>query len=809
MKSISLRSLLTGILIFAFGIISAQAPNYNMTLSGQLAYPGQALSNIWHYVGSNGNEYALVGAQNGLSIVNVTNPANPVQITQVPGPSCSWREVKTWGNYAYVTTECGSIGLQIIDLTNLPNPSVPVYTWTPTIMSTQLQTIHALHADNGKLYLYGSNIGNGGVIIASVATTPTNPQYLGIYNTNYVHDGYVRNDTLYGGHIYAGYFSVMNLTNPASPQVLQTQNTPSNFTHNTWLPTFNSKFLFTTDEVNNSYLASYDIQNLGNIQELDRIQSQNAGGGSVVHNTHIINVGGNDFAVTSWYKDGVVITDVGRPNNMVNVAWYDTYTQGQGGGFSGCWGVNPYLPSGKIIASDINNGLFVLNPTYTRACYLEGTITDFSTGLPINGASVQILTTPGNASSAPNGFYGTGNAVAGTYSVQYSKPGYFSQTISVTLNNGVVTTQNVALVPIATIPITGQVIQLWNGAGIPNARVKVWNATFRFDTITDANGNFTFPSGYPGTYEIMAGKWTYWTQCAGNVNISSTSGPLVIALDSGYYDDFTLNYNWTISSTATDGFWERGEPRGTSNGNSQANPEYDVNNDCFENAFVTGNQGNSAGDDDVDGGHTTLISPVMNLTGYPNPYLRYSRWFYNGGGSGMPNDTLKISISNGTTTVAVDVVTAISGPQSTWIQRAYKISQYIPITSTMQVRVRAVDASPGHIVEGGFDYFRITDSSITTSFVHDVKTIENQIVVYPNPLSENSKIMYALTELPGGWGSIELVGLSGQIIQSSRINAKVGDFQVQPGIPQGIYFVVAKGSDGNLLGTPFKIVKTR
>ncbi|MCC7303178.1 MAG: choice-of-anchor B family protein [Bacteroidia bacterium] len=429
----------------------SQVPNHNVTLANNYVYTGQSLSNIWYYVDELGNEYALVGAQNGIAILNVTNPLAPVPVCQLSGPSSTWREIKTVGNYAYVTTESGSVGLQIVDLNPLPAaPTVSdVYYWTPTINSQTLSTIHALHAEAGRLYLYGSNIGAKGVIIADVSGTPTVPVYLGMWNVNYVHDGYVRNNKCYAGHIYAGQFSIMDVSNPASiPTAVPTQTTPGAFTHNTWLATQNDDTLYTTDEVNNSYLTSYDISNPGNIKELDRVQSQNAGGGSIVHNTHIIRKNNNDFAVTSWYKDGIVITDCGRPWNLINVAWYDTYTQGSGSGFNGCWGVCPFLPSGTIVASDMANGVFVLTPTYQRACYLEGTITDFVTGLPINGASVVINTISVNTTSISSGFYATGYHLSGNYTATYSKTGYFPQTVNVVLSNGVVTIQDIQLVPL-------------------------------------------------------------------------------------------------------------------------------------------------------------------------------------------------------------------------------------------------------------------------------------------------------------------------------------------------------------------------
>jgi hypothetical protein len=129
----------------------------NITLRSQLTYPGKQLSNIGGYVDSLGNEYALVGHSEGLSIVNVQDPDNPFIVQEIPGPNSIWREVKTWQKYAYVTTEGGSGGLTIVDLSNLPSSNLPYQNWAPTIttpVSTYtLSTIHALHIDNGYVYL--------------------------------------------------------------------------------------------------------------------------------------------------------------------------------------------------------------------------------------------------------------------------------------------------------------------------------------------------------------------------------------------------------------------------------------------------------------------------------------------------------------------------------------------------------------------------------------------------------------------------------------------------------------------------------
>ncbi len=444
------------ILISVFCILHSpsHSQNINIGFASSLSYGTQELSNIWGWVHPiTGKEYALVGAADGLSIVDVTNPAAPFQIVEIPPQdtnslNCIWREVKTWGNYAYITTECGQTGLQIIDLTNLPSPVLATVNWKPVIGTDTLKRIHALHIDNGKLYLYGGNL--QGCVVADVSTTPMNPIYLGSYNTGgYIHDGYVQGDTMYAGHIWAGTVGIVDMSNPANGVLLASFQTPNFFTHNTWLSS-DSKICFTTDEKDGAFLTAFDISNLGNIFETDRIKS-NPADSTMVHNTYIINKSGIDYAVTSWYKDGITIVDAARPHNLVQVGNYDTSPL-SGKGYGGCWGVYPYFPSGTIVASDIELGLFVLTPTYTRACYLEGKVTDCSNGNPILGVNVtiQIINPTSNANedvTDANGDYAVGVAAPGTYQVVFSKTGFISDTDIVVMSAGVVNIHNVQVCP--------------------------------------------------------------------------------------------------------------------------------------------------------------------------------------------------------------------------------------------------------------------------------------------------------------------------------------------------------------------------
>lgn len=771
--------------------VSAQL---NITLKSNLSYNGDALSNIGGYVDSAGNEYALVGYEQGLSIVDVTNPATPVVKFNIPGTTSIWREVKTWQNYAYVTTEGCCNGLQIVNLGYLPD-SVQVKYWTGDgAIAGQLETIHALHVEEGYVYLFGSNLFNGSGLIVDL-TDPWNPVYKSHTPGTYIHDGYVRNDTLWSAHIYDGYFSVFNVTNKSNPVLLATQNTPTNFTHNTWLNDAGT-VLFTTDENTGSYLGSYDITDLNNIRELDRLQLT-PGSGSVIHNTHTL----NDYEVISWYKDGVAIVDVSRPDNMIVTGFYDTYPQGSGNGFNGAWGVYPFLPSGNLVVSDIDNGLFVLTPTYIRGCYLEGLVTDSVTGLPINNAVVTILGPSITKNTRLNGQYKTGLAAAGLYDIQFSKAGYATKTITgVSLQNGLLVNLNVQLVStIAQLTLTGQVLESGSGTPVAGATIKLSGSLGDYTIASDPAGQFSIPGFFTGSYSLTAGKWGYQTTCSSNQNITGATGPLTITLDKGYYDDFALDFGWTVSGPSGNA-WERGAPIGTTLQGNLANPSADVTGDCGNLAMVTDNGGGGPWDNDVDQGSTILTSPVFDLTGIVNPQVLYSRWFFNGGTTnGAPDDSMKIYLSNGSATVMIEGL-GPANSSSSWTPVIIPVSNFLTPTATMQLIIDVGDPGPiFNIVEGGLDLFSVDGS--TVSVVETTGNNQPALSALQNPFTTETTLL--LPAPAGKTTALTVYTTDGRLVE--RIALTAGQTRVTMGqrYPSGVYLVHLSGTTT----APVKVVK--
>lgn len=410
----------------------------NMQQVGHLAYSNE-LSDIWGYVDSEGNEYALVGVYNGFSVVSLADPANPEEVFFGPGPQSIWRDIKTWGDYAYVSNESGE-GVFIVDLSPLPDSPITT-TANFTGDTYAFSTVHNLFIDEfGKLYIFGANNGNGGAIICDLTQDPMNPVELGRFDNFYLHDAMARGDTLWGAGLYEGVLAAIDVSDPSNTQIMGTVSTPSQFTHNTWVSD-DGTHVYTTDEVSSGFVGAYNVTDLSNMFETDRVRAS-TGNNVIPHNVHVI----NDFLVTSYYTSGIVVHDAKFPEKLFEVAYFDTSPNFSGGTFNGCWGAYPYLPSGLILATDIEEGLYVLEIDYIRASYLEGSVRDIDTNIPIFNAQVQVMDTELSTQTNFGGFYSFGTLLSGTYDIRFSATGYHELIVEdVVIINGEIAQLNVEL----------------------------------------------------------------------------------------------------------------------------------------------------------------------------------------------------------------------------------------------------------------------------------------------------------------------------------------------------------------------------
>ncbi len=742
------------------------------------------LNDVWGHVDAFGNEYALVGARKGTSIVNVTIPSNPIEVYWEEGAESIWRDVNTWQNYAYVTTEAES-GLLIIDLNSLPDAAGITSTYYTGTLGSEWQSAHTLFIDSsGYAYIMGANRGNGGVIILDIHTDPMNPIEVGTFDNWYCHDGYVLGDTMYLAHIADGFMSIVDISDKANPILLGIKTTHNTFTHNIWTSP-DGQFGFSTDEVSGAFIGSYDLTDPANIVELDLVQSS-PGKNVIPHNVHYM----NEYLIASYYSDGVVIFDASRPHNLIQVANFDTYPT-QTTGFDGTWASYPFLPSGIIVAADITEGLFIARPTYKRASFLEGNVVNSSNNLPLSDVEVGISNQDYSEKTKTNGDYATGVSGDGVFQAVFFKVGFYPQIIDVTLNAGIVTVLNVSLVPIPKFNFKIHVKDKVTNQVILGANVRLTSSLTTDGILSNGLGEADFQLYYIENYQITVGKWLYKTSCF-DQEINQSTGEITVYLEKGIYDDFAFDFGWTTSTiAATTGLWERGKPNATS---SNSAPGFDSVNDCESMAFVTGNDPSINPDfDNIKYGLVALYSPIFDLTDAKTPFIHYERWFYNFHGPFPPfDDTLKIYLSNGLKTVLIDSQSSDVSKFYFWNQKSYLVSDYIDLTENMQIILKASDYQPTiNITEAGIDNFYI--DSIDHFKIKEIP-FSGELTIFPNPTQDKLFVYNSKKDIV--WTIYDLNGkeIISKTVLESDLEFNLLQFQT------GIYFV--KSEEG-----VYKIVK--
>lgn len=357
----------------------SQLANQNMTLlANRNTHPPQSgglYSAIWGYRAPNGREYAILGCRNGVAFFDVTDSANIVEVDFHPGGNTNWREMKTYSHYAYIVTDVSAgVGLTIIDLQYLPDSVRFVKNWTFSGFTLG----HTISQEGPYLYISGGNASGGenGVRILDLTNNPETPVLRGQWTTQYIHDCRVLRDTIWGANIYAtgggtGSIYVISAVNKDNPTLINSWvNNPTPGPHNIAI-TGDRKFALTTDEIPQGTLPRqlkiWNIQNLSNVTQAAVWRPTGMNDSSVVHNVEIY----GNYALVAHYSAGVRLVNITNPAAPVEVAWYDTYPQNNRHNYDGCWGVY-MLPSGKIIASDRQTGLYVLKTSVNVLTGMSG-----------------------------------------------------------------------------------------------------------------------------------------------------------------------------------------------------------------------------------------------------------------------------------------------------------------------------------------------------------------------------------------------------------------------------------------------------
>lgn len=644
---------------------STQFPSLNVTLlswftPADFGSQNTTGNSCTGYTSPSGREYAVIGLSDGTGFVDITDPVDARIVGFVAGPESLWRDVRCYDHYCYAVSEGGG-GIQVINLDDIDNG---VITQLPSVTTGGALATHSMTINMDSGYLYRAGGSGNGIRVYSLAN-PAVPQFVGAWSNKYTHEATVISYTSGPqagreiAYLCGGFNGGWNDTGLDIVDVTDKTNLDGRapISRVTWPNAGYSHQIWLSPDLRYGYLNDeLDEQNLGIPMTTIVIDLQNPAAPAMLPSYTNGNTatGHNIYTRDSWvihaaYRSGIRIHDASaNPAQPVEVAWFDTWPQDDGNGFNGLWNTYSWFPSKLIIGSDIEKGLFIWQAGEPRISF------DFPDGAPT-------LVAP----------------TAGTVRVE------------------MIPADGTSIVP-----------------GSETMRVKIGNAPSIAIPLTSLGGNLyrgDFPSMPCGTdvayyFSGRTSDGFTWYDVAHHATAA-------VSVDVVVSDAFEVASGWTggvAGDTATAGIWTRGNPNGTA-----AQPE-DDHSDNGVNCWFTGqgSVGGGVGTADVDGGYTTLLSPVFDLTTRVDPVVSYWRWYSNDQGAAPNADVFRVDISNnnGSTWTNVETV-GPSGPETAggWFGHSFRVAEFVTPTAQVRLRFIAEDAGSGSIVEAALDDFDIRD----------------------------------------------------------------------------------------------------
>ncbi len=613
------------------------------------AFPGNSATgnDCWGYVSPSGREYALMGLEDGIAIVEITDPVNPNIIQFFQGPNSLWHDIKVIGDWAYAVSE-GGRGIRVYDLREVDSGIV---TTTGDVDSGDSHNI-AANPESGFLYRCGAS--NGNLTFYDAGSNPSAPVFAGAWNGGFVHDAQIVTwtDGPLGGHelafcsVPSQGLVVVDVTNKNSPQTLATVNYPNrSYPHQGWLSEDRTLFYLNDegDELDFGFTTRtrvFDVQDPASPVYLGHFTN---GKNSIDHNlyTH------NGLMYAANYTSGLRIFDLTQsPTNPPEIAYFDTFPGGDPVSYDGAWSTYPYFPSGTVIISDLQQGLIIVRPIPNRLEF------DFTMSIPEffdpAGESFEFIVEEIN---------------------------------SITLD-----------------PAT---VRLYVDQG--DGAVEIFATALGDNTFAVATGPLSCDS--TAMYWFSADSTTGETFSFPPLGEDDPDQAIVSSAQTVVFeDDFEADAGWTVQDFGglTAGTWQRAVPAG---GGDRGDPPTDF--DGSGRCYVTDNRDG----EDIDGGSTVLTSPAMDATGGDALLTSarwYSNTF--GGDPANDIFVIEISNDDGQSWIELETVgpggAEVSGG---WFSISLFVNDFFETPSpNVRVRFNASDLNAGSVVEAGVDAVSIT-----------------------------------------------------------------------------------------------------
>jgi len=355
-------------------------------------------------------EYALVGLNDGTAFVNITVPESPSYLGFLESHNnliSVWRDIKTYGNFAYIVADVEDHGMQIFDLTELraiSNTPVMFNESAHFEVNTEgarkqgemdvdlsrfydqadLVGVHvmkrdgstegyvhniAINEESGFAYLIGSSNCGGGLYMLNI-TDPLSPSAAGCFSEwgwisdaqCITYDGpdvdHLNSEICFVSYLYG--FAAVDVTDKSNPEVLSFLGEAFfNNIEQGWL-TEDKRYFLLGDRGSDGLLRTYmvDVTNLDNIGVADTYESSVSG-----FHSNMFVVG--NYVYQGNHRGGLRILDLSNVSDgvLVEVGYFDTTPTLSGSTQDGVWGVYPFYNSGIVILGSADEGLFIVRAT--------------------------------------------------------------------------------------------------------------------------------------------------------------------------------------------------------------------------------------------------------------------------------------------------------------------------------------------------------------------------------------------------------------------------------------------------------------
>lgn len=361
------RSILATGAVFAFIVSivpSAAAQGIHTSLRANPdPYPAyQSYAGVW----GDGN-YAYIGSErrNGVLIYDISNPDAPIRASYyAPSNSADMEDIKVANGIGYFASNLGG-GLHIVDVSKPANPQL-----LGRISSANggYDSVHKVAL--WKNFVFIPNNGKSPAILVFDVSNPANPvlfKTIMSKDPKWVNDMDIQDNGAGSVRLYTagwgGKCDIWDITNIASAAPVLLGSFGAGIDGSSASATPDGNFLAYSRKTidGTSEVTIYNISNPQSVTVASTITMSAFGMSAVApHDPKIV----GNLLYVSWFQAGTVIFDITNPNKPILVGSYDTWLGPVNASqLDGNWGVYPYLGQDRVLLSDRNTGLYVIDAT--------------------------------------------------------------------------------------------------------------------------------------------------------------------------------------------------------------------------------------------------------------------------------------------------------------------------------------------------------------------------------------------------------------------------------------------------------------